>query len=308
MAAVASINWAGHWWGRLFVLFLLAVGAAIFFPINREAMQAGIPLLAFVFWQCAIGAALLSIVLLLRGERPPLSRADIRYYFVSGLLGITAPYIALLYAAGHTPVGVLSLSLTLEPAFTYAVALPLMLERFRPIRFTGLVLGIAGLMLIVLPRASLPSSEMVPWVLLSLVAPFGWACWSNWAGKMSPPAASSLVLTWGFLVAASLLTLPAMLATESWWWFGSDFAGQGWMALALGLCNPFFWVIGLECVRLAGPVFYSTWTFIGTPLTVGVAMVLYGERPSPWIWGALVLLLLSLHLVNRTPRALKPAR
>ena len=60
------------------------------------------------------------------------------------------------------------------------------------------------------------------------------------------------------------------------------------------------WIIGFEAIRLAGPVFYSAYSFIAVPLTIVVGMVVFAEHHSSWIWSALVLLLASLYLVNMT--------
>ena len=60
------------------------------------------------------------------------------------------------------------------------------------------------------------------------------------------------------------------------------------------------WVAGFECVKVAGPVFYSVWTFLSMPLTIAAGMIIFGERHSVWIWSALALLFASLYLVNLT--------
>ena len=47
-------------------------------------------------------------------------------------------------------------------------------------------------------------------------------------------------------------------------------------------------------------MFYSSWGFFGTPLTVLAGILVFSERRSLWLWRAPALLLLRLYRVNRT--------
>ena len=97
-----------------------------------------------------------------------------------------------------------------------------------------------------------------------------------------------------------MLLVPAIATGAIWWFDGPGPNPDLWwplVALAVTNCG---WIVGFEAVRLAGPVFFSMYALIGTPLTVAVGMVAFGERHSLWIWSALILLMASLYLVNRT--------
>ena len=169
-------------------------------------------------------------------------------------------------------------------------------------RFAGILLGVAGLMLIVVPEAALPSPAMVPWVILALGLPAGQAIWSTYLAAARPPAVDSQVLTFGLVTAAAAMLLPAALATDSLWWLDGDGPNTDlwWPVAVLAVMNSFGWIVGFEAIRLAGPVFYSAYGFIAVPLTIAAGMVVFAERHSLWIWSALVLLLASLYLINMT--------
>jgi drug/metabolite transporter (DMT)-like permease len=282
---------------------ILAVAAltASWYVFNRVATEGGIPYLGVVFWQCCGSALILGVALLIRRQRIPLHRRHLAFYTVSGLLGAVIPFIGVALAAPEVPVGVLSIGLTLEPGVTYLIALPLLLERFRTIRFAGILLGIAGLMLVLLPEAALPSRAMVPWVLVGLALPIGQALWNNYVGFARPPDVGSHVLAFGLVAAATLMLLIPAITTGAIWWFDGPGPNSDlwWPLVALAVANC-GWVVGFEAVRLAGPVFFSMYALIGTPLTIAVGMVAFGERHSAWVWSALILLLASLYLVNMT--------
>lgn len=280
----------------------MAILTATWYLLIGLASEGGVPFLGITFWQCAGGAAITGVVILLRRRRVPLSLRHLRFYFISGLLGAALPFITTAMAMPHAPMGIISMGLTLEPALTYLFALLLLLERFRTLRFFGLLIGVAGLMLILVPEAALPSRAMVPWVLLSLGLPLGQALWSNYIAVAWPPDVDSHVLTFGLITAAAMMMLPAAIATDSIWWFDGDGPGSDawWPVVALAVMNSFGWIAGFEAIRLAGPVFYSAYTFMGTPLTIAVGMAVFAERHSVWVWSALILLLASLYLVNMT--------
>ncbi len=284
----------------LLLVFVIGMSWAGGYALNRAAAEAGIPLLPYAFLQFAGSAVILSVVLAIRRERPPLDVTHLKLYAISGVIAVSIPYLAMIYAAPHVPVGVLTLDLTLEPAFTYVFALLLALERFHRVRLAGLVIGLIGLAIILVPEASLPSRTMVPWVLLGLVAPISWAVFSVYIAVVRRPGQGGVLICWGLFTAAALVILPAMAITGEWWWFTRPFDNDDLIVLGAILYNPIVWYLAVECVRLTGPVFYSLWGYIGTPAGMVLGILFFDERHSLWIWSALVLLIIGLYLVNRT--------
>jgi drug/metabolite transporter (DMT)-like permease len=285
---------------RLFLLLFLSIGSSAYLLFLRIATVGGVPTLGFIFWHCLGGTFLMVAIVAVRRTRVPMGREHLRFYAVSALLGLAIPYLGITIASPKVPVGVLSMTITIEPAITYLLALVLLLERYRTLRFLGLLLGIAGLMLIVLPEASLPSREMVPWVLIGLAMPIGGAIWSNWIAYARPPAVDAAAATLGLLGLGTVMLLPAVIAMDELWWFDAERIHLWWLIPVFAVLNVWVWFTGFVCVRVAGPVFYSVWPFVTTPMTMAVGMVIFGEKYSAWIWGALVILLTSLYLVNLT--------
>ena len=88
----------------------------------------------------------------------------------------------------------LGLGATLTPILTYPAAALFRMDRFRAIRTFGLVLGVGGVALVVVPETSLPSRDMAPWVLLSFVGPVLYVANALIISWLKPPPDGALPL------------------------------------------------------------------------------------------------------------------
>src|SRR5271167_4908531 len=93
---------------------MLVAGAVVYggiFSVNKLAAAAGVPPLAYGFWQSFGAGLLLWIILALKGERLALGRAYLFSYLVIGALAVGIPMSLLTYAAPRQPAGLLTIVL-----------------------------------------------------------------------------------------------------------------------------------------------------------------------------------------------------
>ncbi len=286
----------------LVLVIAVGLGWTAATTLTRLSIESGVPYFAVVFWPNLAGALIAGTWLLVKRRRVPLGWSYLKLYGLLGLLGNALPVVVIVFVAPRVPLGVFSMDMALEPAFTYGFALILALERFHAVRFFGLLLGLGGLMLILLPQASLPSPDMASWVAMGLAAPLSWAILSVWIARHRPPETDAVVITFGLTVASVLWTLPVLVATGTWSWVPAGFgAGEG-MMIALGGVAVVTWVIAFECIRLAGPVLYAGWGYVSMPAGIVVGIVLWDESHSLWVWAAVIIILAGLFLLNYTTR------
>lgn len=286
------------------LLFLCGLSFGIVYSINVTATGDGVPTFAYVFWQ-SLGAA--GIVLLLCAvfrQWPSLKWPHLKVYAITGMLNLALPYSVLAFVAPKVPSGVLSLGLTLVPILVYALALAFRIDRFGSRRAFGILLGFAGVLLVLLPRTSLPSPDMVGWVALGLVAPFTYALNAVIIALMRPPAAASLPMGFGLLASAAVYSGIAMTLSGEFWAFPAPFGAADWATIAAMADNAVSYVLVFAIIRRAGPVVFSTCNYIATLAGLGFGMWFFGDRPSVWIWAALALMCAGLYLVNFTGRRL----
>ena len=156
--------------------------------------------------------------------------------------------------------------------------------------------------MVLLPQASLPAPGMAGWVALGLVPSLSYAVNAVLVARWRPQETTSLPLAGGLMLASGGYVLIVMAAMGEWWAFGGAFGiGHGATIGAMANnCVSFYLVF--EIIRRAGPVIFSTVNYIATLSGMGFGMWFFGDAPSAYIWGAIVLMFAGLFLVTATGR------
>jgi drug/metabolite transporter (DMT)-like permease len=291
---------ARHW--PVAAVLVAGLAYSFVFVLNRYVAEAGIPFFAYVFWQAFGGGLIVLGICAARRCLPPLDWPHIRTYLVFSLFGITYPFSMLAFVAPKVPIGVIVIGLGLIPVLTYGISLAIRTERFVGLRALGILLGLAGVLLMVVPDTSLPSPDMVGWVLLALTAPLSFAIVTVAGEILQPAKTDSLATTAGTLFASSLCLFPLMAIT-GWWVFDAPLdQADGAVALAIVIV-AFSWIGFFIVTRLRGAVFWTLSNYFDTLFGIGWGMLLYHERHSAWVWAAAALVLVALLLVTRTGRS-----
>lgn len=268
------------------------------FSFSKMAANGGVHPVSYTFWQ-GLGAGLLvAAICRLRGLRIRMERDYLRYYFTIGLIGIALPNVNLVAAIAHLPAGVMVLTIPFVPLMTFLIAIGLKMERFAWLRFAGVICGLAGAALIVLPRASLPDPDAAHWFLLALATPLLYAATNVAAARLRPPDSKSLPLAGGMLLAAATILAPLVFAMDVLYMPELP-VGEAEIGIAGQIViSSIAYLIFFEVLRLAGPVFMGFSGYIVTLTGIGWGVLIFGERHSPWVWGAAALIFTGLALVN----------
>src|SRR5713226_76562 len=187
------------------MLFLVGLTFGMIFMFNRLATTHGVPFIPYVFLQALGGSLILLFVCGTQNQFPSLSAKSLKFYFLTGIFNFSLPFCILSLVAPKVPSGILSLGLMLIPLMIYTLALAFDMDRFRWVRLIGILLGLVGVLFVVLPKASLPSPDMVVWVLLGLIAPLCYALGAILMAWFQAPAVRSLPLACGLLIASAAI-------------------------------------------------------------------------------------------------------
>ena len=280
------------------LLFLMGTSYSLLFAINKLTVTHGVPFVAYVFWH-SLGAGLILLLIgALRRDWLKFDRLHLRTYLVWGLLTTAAPISLLTYVAPHLPAGIITMMLVLVPLCTYLLALAFRADRFRLLGVLGILFGLAGVLLVIVPEVSLPSRDMVGWVLLALLAPVMLGLVTVFVSKYRPPAASTVNLAGGLLLASAIMLVPVMFGLGQAYAFpGPDPVGD-WGILYASLLTAAVFYLFFEFVLLAGPVFVTQHNYIATLAGFGWGILFFDEGYSAYIWGATALMFVGLTLLN----------
>ena len=216
-----------------------------------------------------------------------------------GLVRFTLANMILYTVQGKVPVGLMAVIMSFVPILTYCISVVMRIDRFLWLRAAGILLGFGGVMLIVVPKSSLPDPALAIWVLIGFGAPLLHAiAYVALSEKSRPKGVDSFTLSSGTLLAAAFFALPLALVL-------GEFQTPGW-PLSTGeqalvahsvLAAVNFYAI-FELIRLAGPTYMSQANFLSVGFGVVFGLVLFGESHSLFVWASIGMILAGVALVN----------
>ena len=222
----------------------------------------------------------------------------LRHYLVLALVGITAPNLFYYYAAPHLSAGILAITISTVPLFTYAIMLLLRFESVVGRRMIGILLGMVAILLLVLPDHGFSSDDASFWVLVVIVCALLYAIENVYIGRGVAPSIDIRELLFGSNLLASLFQFPLAIylgVDEPANWLVSE-AGLAIAGIALGSC--FAYAMFFFTIKTAGPVFASQCAYVVTISGVIWGIIVFSEQHSIWIWISMMVMMIGLVLVS----------
>lgn len=285
---------------RLYVAMLvtLGLGWGATQPLGKMATMTGHGPFGLIFWQLVVCVLVLGGLSLLRGKGLVLNRATLKFYTIVAIMGTLVPNATFYISAAKLPSGIMSIVISAVPMLAFPLALALGMERFSGKRFFGLLLGLAAVGIIAAPGAVLPDPAMAAFLPVALIGPLFYAMEATYVARNGTEGMDAVQAMFGASLVGLLLCLPLTLATGQ---FIDPLAGFGQAEAALVASSVIHALMYAGYVWLAsraGAVFAAQCSYIVTGAGIFWAMALLGERFSPFVWLAVVLLLCGVALVN----------
>lgn len=291
-------------WGLFAALIVMGALWGLTQPLYKIAVSTQYRQFGLIFWQSAISAAILGAICLLRGRSFPMGRAQLQMAVVIAVLGTVLPAAAQYQALVYLPAGLVSILLSLIPMMAFPIALAMGNERFNWLRLLGLIFGLIGVLLIMVPQTSLPDRALVVFIPLAMIAPACYALEGNVVGKWGTAGLDPIALLLLSSVIACVLSAPLALVLGQWIdprppWGAADWAWIAGGVIHAAVYTSYVWLVGRT-----GPIFAVQVSYLVTGFGVLWAMLILSERYSLWIWAAFAVLLCGLALVQ--PLVRKP--
>jgi drug/metabolite transporter (DMT)-like permease len=274
------------------------------FVTAKAGLQHLSPLLFVAIRLTGCAAVLVIAMLVLRRSWQPLAGWRWLHCAVAGALlnalGLMAPHVGLLIA----PSAQIALVQSLTPLLTAAFGVVLLHERLRRAQWLGLVLGLAGVGLVV-GDAALESPARFQGLVLAFVGVIGLVSGTLYFGRFCRGMPLLPGATVQFLSAAIVASLGAwLLETPRADWTGVTIAAVAWNTIMVSLGG-----MGLYSAMLVrGSVARVSANFYLIPGTVAVlAWLLLGEQPNALAIAGLIVASAGCWLVSATPAPLTVA-
>ena len=268
------------------------------FSLIKLAAGFGHSPLGLAFWYSFLSAALISIPVLVRGHWTWLRPRVILFCLLWGLVSTTLPSIFFFSAARTLPAGILALAVAFVPIATFAGAILLKRDKASFRRCSGLGFGAVAVLLVILPKASLPDAEDMVWVLLPFGAVLCFAAEHLYYAIKAPDDAPVDGLLFLMFACAALTLAPILFLSSTFFLPNWPPTGEEYALLGVAAVTVLDYFLFAFLIARAGPVFTSQAAYFVTLAGIGWGMLLFGESHSIRIWLALVLALVGIFLVQ----------
>ncbi|MBN33201.1 MAG: hypothetical protein CMM46_00220 [Rhodospirillaceae bacterium] len=286
---------------RLWFWFLIVLSGGswgLFFSLARIAREDGYHPLGLTMWQGIGGSILLLSITLGRRSRIPFHGRAICFYVICGIFGTVLPTSTIFYVAPNMGAGFLAITMTLVPLLTYGVSILLGIDRPAALRLAGLVLGFVAILMIFVPQMGAEGGVALFWALLALLIPVSFTTENLLLALKAPAGMDPIALVGVFQLTGALLLLPIVLATGTYMDVTVTWTQAHWVSVLMLVINAGSYTLFLYIIQHTGPVFAAQTTYLATITGVLWGMALFGETHSAWVWGALVILIAGMALVQ----------
>lgn len=293
--------------GYIAMLVAMGLGWGATQPMGKIAVSSGHKQFGLIFWQLVVGVLLLGAILIVQRKTIPVTKATVGFAVIIALIGTIIPNSTFYYSVTHLPSGIMSILISTVPLMAFPVAMMLGMDRFSTGRLMGILFGLAGVALIALPGASLPDAGMAAYLPIAMIGPLFYAFEANYVAKYGTAGMDAVQAMFLASVIGAVIMAPVAVGSGQWIDPTAPWGRAEW-ALVVGsavhsVCYcAYVWLAGR-----AGAVFAAQCGYIVTGTGVIWAMLILGERFSPWVWTALAVMMVGLFLVQPRAQAAKAA-
>jgi DNA-binding response OmpR family regulator/drug/metabolite transporter (DMT)-like permease len=283
-------------------LLLLACGAlwGLIVPLSKMAANIAAHPIGLALLVDAIGAALCIGISATRKTLPPLNTLTRKEWtYIAGLAFLSSVINQLLvyWMASKLPAFIVSIVIVLEGFAVFLFAAVMRIESPRMKRFLGLVLGLAGVGIIVVYGETGGEGHWL-WMALALLIPATYAAEDLYISEKRPADIDSVAIYGLALVVSCFMLMPLVVG------FG-DFipvqflAGKlGIIVVLIALASALAMILFIYLIATTGAVFASQSAYATTTAGIGWSIVLLGEYIPLWTWAALGLIIVGLIMVE----------
>ena len=280
------------------ILIILGLGWGLSFTLGKIAITAGGTPIGLTFWQSLFSGLILLAYVFFRHGKIIIPKMMFLPIIIITFLSVVIPNIIFYACIEHLDAGVLSISVSVIPLFTYLIAMGLRMDRFKIRRVLGLITGFCALLILILPENSLPDKRDIPWVLLALNCALCYALENIYIDRLALQNFGPIRLVCAVSFVSAIITFLLSLLMDQFFILQSTNLYLFISTLGLGFISATAYSIFIYLIGRAGSVFSSQVGYLVTFFGVVWGIIILGESHSVFVWLSLAMIMLGIFLVQ----------
>lgn len=280
------------------ILIILGLGWGLSFTLGKIAITAGGTPIGLTFWQSLFSGLILLAYVFFRHGKIIIPKIMFLPIIIITFLSVVIPNIIFYACIEHLDAGVLSISVSVIPLFTYLIAMGLRMDRFKIRRVLGLITGFCALLILILPENSLPDKRDIPWVLLALNCALCYALENIYIDRLALQNFGPIRLVCAVSFVSAIITFLLSLVMDQFFMLQPTNLYLFISTLGLGFISATAYSIFIYLIGRAGSVFSSQVGYLVTFFGVVWGIIILGESHSVFVWLSLAMIMLGIFLVQ----------
>ena len=280
------------------ILIILGLGWGLSFTLGKIAITAGGTPIGLTFWQSLFSGLILLAYVFFRHRKIIIPKIMFLPIVIITFLSVVIPNIIFYACVEHLDAGVLSISVSVIPLFTYLIAMALRMDKFKVRRVIGLITGFCALLILILPENSLPDKRDIPWVLLALNCALCYALENIYIDRLALQNFGPIRLVCAVSFVSAIITFLLSLVMDQFFILQPTNLYLLISTLGLGFISATAYSIFIYLIGRAGSVFSSQVGYLVTFFGVVWGIIILGESHSVFVWISLALIMMGIFLVQ----------
>jgi len=280
------------------ILIILGLGWGLSFTLGKIAITAGGTPIGLTFWQSLFSGLILLAYVFFRHGKIIIPKIMFLPIVIITFLSVVIPNIIFYACVEHLDAGVLSISVSVIPLFTYLIALGLKMDKFKVRRVIGLITGFCALLILILPENSLPDKRDIPWVLLALNCALCYALENIYIDRLALQNFGPIRLVCAVSFVSAIITFLLSLVMDQFFILQPTNLYLFISTLGLGFISATAYSIFIYLIGRAGSVFSSQVGYLVTFFGVVWGIIILGESHSVFVWISLAMIMMGIFLVQ----------
>ena len=280
------------------ILIILGLGWGLSFTLGKIAITAGGTPIGLTFWQSLFSGLILLAYVFFRHGKIIIPKKMFLPIVIITFLSVVIPNIIFYACVEHLDAGVLSISVSVIPLFTYLIAMGLRMDKFKVRRVIGLITGFCALLILILPENSLPDKRDIPWVLLALNCALCYALENIYIDRLALQNFGPIRLVCAVSFVSAIITFLLSLVMDQFFILQPTNLYLFISTLGLGFIGATAYSIFIYLIGRAGSVFSSQVGYLVTFFGVVWGIIILGESHSVFVWISLAMIMMGIFLVQ----------